>query len=302
MAKIVVITSNSDYDLGRKSVEKGAFDFLQKPVDIEELRVILGRAQRLTTLESPADADPHGLPSDEDYLMVGQSPPMLRLFELIRKLSQSDVNVLITGESGTGKELCARALHYHSPRRGEVFVPINCGSIPATLMESELFGYVRGAFTGAVGDKRGLIESAHKGTLFLDEIGEMPLSLQVKLLRFLEDQKLQRLGDTQLRQVDVRVVAATNRQDLGEKGNSSMRSDLYYRLSEFEVNLPTLRDRWSRIRAMGLSMSFATSVTRWFLHATARSGSRSTPTLRTIPSAWLHATGSETYAPRPCLR
>ncbi|MDQ3000762.1 MAG: sigma-54 dependent transcriptional regulator [Fibrobacterota bacterium] len=244
LAKIIVITSNMSVDLGSRAVERGAFDFLQKPVDIDLLKVILERACRMNSLEQPPkEKTVAGLPSEADNLMIGQSEPMKKIFEHIRKLAKTDVNVLLTGESGTGKELCARAIHYHSMRRNEIFVPINCGSIPASLMESELFGYVKGAFTGANTDKLGLIESAHKGTLFLDEIGDMPMPLQVKLLRFLQDQKLQRVGETGFRSLNVRIIAATNKTNLAEKDNSAMRTDLYYRLSEFEIHLPPLRDR-----------------------------------------------------------
>ncbi len=244
MAKIIVITSNMSADLGSRAVERGAFDFLQKPVDIEELKVILARACRMSSLEKPlVEKSTVGLPSEADNLMIGQSEPMRKIFEHIRKLAKTDVNVLLTGESGTGKALCARAIHHPSHRRNEIFVPINCGSIPASLMESELFGYVKGAFTGANTDKMGLIESAHKGTLFLDEIGDMPMPLQVKLLRFLQDQKLQRVGETTFRSLNVRIIAATNKTNLAEKDNTAMRTDLYYRLSEFEINLPPLRDR-----------------------------------------------------------
>jgi two-component system, NtrC family, response regulator len=244
LAKIIVITSNMKQDLGSRAVERGAFDFLQKPVDIEELKVILARACRLSTLEKPIlEKGTLGFPSDTDDLMIGRSESMLKIFENIRKLAATDVSVLITGESGTGKELCARSVHFHSHRRNEIFVPINCGSIPASLMESELFGYVKGAFTGANTDKMGLIESAHKGTLFLDEIGDMPMALQVKLLRFLQDQKLQRVGETTSRSLNVRIIAATNKTNLSDKDNTAMRTDLYYRLSEFEITLPPLRDR-----------------------------------------------------------
>ena len=244
LAKIIVITSNMSPDLGRRAVERGAFDFLQKPVDIDLLKVILERAVRMMSFEKPpVEKATVGLPSEADNLMIGQSDAMRKIFEHIRKLAKTDVNVLLTGESGTGKELCARAIHYHSMRRNEIFVPINCGSIPASLMESELFGYVKGAFTGANTDKMGLIESAHKGTLFLDEIGDMPMALQVKLLRFLQDQKLQRVGETTFRSLNVRIIAATNKTNLSEKDNTAMRTDLYYRLSEFEINLPPLRDR-----------------------------------------------------------
>jgi two-component system NtrC family response regulator len=177
--------------------------------------------------------------------MVGDSPAMQRVFEIIKRLAQTDVNVLITGESGTGKELCARAIHYHSARKARSFVPINCGAIPENLIESELFGHVRGAFTGANNDKPGLFEIAHEGTVLLDEIGEMPPSLQVRLLRFLEDQQVQRLGDTSSRGVNVRIIAATNRAAVasGSEREQGMRSDLYFRLSQFQIDLPPLRER-----------------------------------------------------------
>ncbi len=244
-AKIIVITANTSPTLGPEAVKRGAFDFFNKPVDIELLKQVLDRAIRMSNLElakplvsmqSPA------LQIDTSVFMIGTSEVMKRVFEFIKKLSQTDVNVLITGESGTGKELCARAIHYHSARQTNNFVPINCGAIPENLIESELFGYVKGAFTGAAADKEGLIESAEGGTLLLDEIGEMPKNLQVKLLRFLEDQKVQRVGGTMTRTVNVRIIAATNRNNL-EKDESGLRNDLYYRLSEFQIDLPALRER-----------------------------------------------------------
>lgn len=245
--KIIVITANTNEKLGPESIRKGAFDFLSKPIDIDHLRFIIERAVRLIGLESidTASTETEGIESTENFLMVGKSKSMLRVFDFIRKLGKTDVNVLITGESGTGKELCARAIHYHSNRCNQIFVPINCGAIPENLIESELFGYVRGAFTGANTNKIGLIESADNGTLLLDEIGDMPRNLQVKLLRFLEDQKVQRLGDTALRDVNVRVIAATNKKNFNAEveGGSGLRSDLYYRLNEFRIDLPSLHDR-----------------------------------------------------------
>lgn len=245
--KIIVITANTDEKLGPESIKRGAFDFLPKPIDVGQLKVIIERACRMSDFEKKdvSKDDVKGLESNEEFLMVGKSKPMLRIFEFIRKLAHTDVNVLITGESGTGKELCARAIHYHSSRRDNLFVPINCGAIPENLIESELFGYVKGAFTGANTNKTGLIESADKGTLLLDEIGDMPVNLQVKLLRFLEDQKLQRLGDTSYRSVNVRVIAATNKKNFNadiEKGQG-LRSDLFYRLNEFHIDLPSLKER-----------------------------------------------------------
>ena len=243
-AKVIVITANTAESLGPESIHRGAFDFLQKPIDLDRLKVIIDRAARMLKLESPADPveQAREVQTTPDFHIVGTSEPMLRVFQFIDKLSKTDVNVLITGESGTGKELCARAIHYHSRRKDKPFVPINCGAIPETLIESELFGYVRGAFTGANADKTGLIESAHGGTLFLDEIGDMPRHMQVKLLRFLEDQKVQRVGSTGSTTVDVRIIAATNKKiDAGD--DSRMRSDLYFRLSEFEIRLPSLKER-----------------------------------------------------------
>ena len=248
MVKIIVITANTSEKLGPESIKKGAFDFLSKPVDIEKLRIIIERACRLHGFEQkdePAAADTNGMESAEDFLIIGKSKPMQLVFGYIRKLAQTDVNVLITGESGTGKEVCARAIHFQSNRRDQMFVPINCGAIPENLIESELFGYARGAFTGANTNKTGLIETADKGTLLLDEIGEMPKNLQVKLLRFLEDQVVQRLGDTASKTVNVRVIAATNKKNFKAEveGGSGLRSDLFYRLNEFRIDLPSLRER-----------------------------------------------------------
>ncbi|MBD3319788.1 MAG: response regulator, partial [Chitinivibrionales bacterium] len=241
--KIIVITAHTGDELGPQAIAKGAFDYLRKPVDIDELKVLLNRARRHIEMGRPdpgvsADA----METGPDFEMIGECAAMKSIFETIKKLSRAEVNVLITGESGTGKELCARAIHFHSARNGQPFVPINCGAIPETLLESELFGYVKGAFTGANTDKKGLIESANNGSLFLDEIADMPKHLQVKLLRFLEDQSFQRLGDTNPHNSDVRIIAATNKKDFGDN-DESMRSDLYYRLSEFEIHLPPLRER-----------------------------------------------------------
>jgi two-component system, NtrC family, response regulator len=244
-AKIIVITANTSSQVGPESVRKGAFDFFNKPVDIDQLKIVINRALKRSELEKQlpdADDAKGAVQSDATLSMLGESAVMKQVFEIIKKLSQTDMNVLICGESGTGKELCARAIHYHSVRKTKNFVPINCGAIPENLIESELFGYVRGAFTGANSDKEGLLESANGGTVLLDEIGEMPKNLQVKLLRFLEDQNVQRVGDTVLRKVNVRVIAATNRKNLDNE-NSELRSDLYYRLSEFQIDLPPLRQR-----------------------------------------------------------
>jgi two-component system NtrC family response regulator len=245
--KILVITANTSNALGPEAVRRGAFDFLNKPVDIDHLQLLVQRAQRMLSLEMAGNEESKNrskLQIENNFFMIGASQPMTRIFGLIPKIAETDVNVLITGESGTGKELCARAIHYHSKRRNGPFVPINCGAIPENLIESELFGYVKGAFTGANTDKIGLIEIANEGTLLLDEIGEMPKNLQVRLLRFLEDQKVQRLGGTEFKKVDVRIVAATNSKEINDTGSQrGLRSDLFYRLSEFQIELPPLRER-----------------------------------------------------------
>lgn len=244
-AKIIVITANTSDTIGPEAVRRGAFDFFNKPIDIDYLKLSIERALRIAHLESESNdtaTDDVVMPIDSSKLMVGTSDAMQQVFTLIKRLAQTDVNVLITGESGTGKELCARAIHYYSERRTSNFVPINCGAIPENLIESELFGYVKGAFTGAGMDKEGLIESAEGGTLLLDEIGEMPKNLQVKLLRFLEDQLVTRVGGTTAKKTNVRIIAATNRSNLADQ-DSVLRNDLYYRLSEFQIDLPPLRDR-----------------------------------------------------------
>ena len=256
--KILVITANTSDTLGTESVRRGAFDYINKPVDIDNLHVLVERAQRMLTLElahTESAGNDGKLQIESNFFMIGASEPMNRIFELIPRIAETDVNVLITGESGTGKELCARAIHYHSKRRNAAFVPINCGAIPENLIESELFGYVKGAFTGANSDKVGLIEIAHEGTLLLDEIGDMPKNLQVRLLRFLEDQKVQRLGGTELRKVDVRIVAATNNKEINDQGSQrGLRSDLFYRLSEFQIDIPPLRERGTDVLEIARSI------------------------------------------------
>src|SRR5262249_6148626 len=175
--------------------------------------------------------------------ILGSSPPMQEIFRKVQKIAGTDISVLVTGETGTGKELIARELHNRSPRAKGPFVSINCGAIPENLLESELFGYVRGAFTGATGNKTGRFQAANKGTLLLDEIGEMPVALQVKILRALQDRVIVRVGDTASEPVDIRVVAATNRDLEAEIKAGRFREDLYYRLNVVLIHLPPLRDR-----------------------------------------------------------
>ena len=242
--KIVMITGHDDMENALKSIETGAVDFYAKPVDIEELRVILHRAFHIRSLEDELARLKEGYARGHEFEgVIGMSEPILGIFEAVRRIAPTDVAVLITGESGTGKELIARAVHNQSARSGGPFVPINCGAIPENLLESELFGHEKGSFTGAHATKAGKFETADGGTLFLDEIGELPQALQVKLLRFLQDQVVERVGGGAPIQVDVRVIAATN-SDLEEMiGKKTFREDLFYRINTVRISMPPLRDR-----------------------------------------------------------
>lgn len=244
-AKIIVVTGFDDQKNARRALDMGAYDFFRKPIDIADLQVMIRRAFALTHIERHAPSlghRPHGSAGPEQGF-IGECQAMRRVFAMIDKVAASEVPVLICGESGTGKELVAKALHLQSPRRTEPLVCINCGAIPESLLESEFFGHERGAFTGAVGLVKGKVEMADKGTLFLDEIGEMPLSLQVKLLRFLQEMTFQRLGGRKLIEVNVRVLAATNINIEEAMRQGQFREDLYYRIGVFTIELPPLRHR-----------------------------------------------------------
>ena len=241
--KVIIATGNETREHALRAIALGAYDFYQKPIDINVLQLIVSRAERLFELEDEnrrlADASQNS-PVDG---IIATSPEMLRVLRNIEKISPTGVTVLLLGESGTGKELLAQALHRMSRRSGGPFVPINCAAIPETLLESELFGHEKGAFTGAVRQNIGRIESADRGTLFLDEIGDVPLPMQVKLLRFLQDQIVERVGGRKPIQVDVRIVCATN-QDLDRlMAEGRFREDLYFRLNEVTVRVPPLRER-----------------------------------------------------------
>jgi two-component system NtrC family response regulator len=244
MTKVIMVTGDTDTATALQAVQYGAFDYYQKPINLDELRVVVRRALYLQKLECEnrrlADQIAQRSPSVD---LWGESPPMLEVFGLIRTVAPSDYAVLITGESGTGKELAARAIHKQSQRTDGPFIPINCGAIPEKLLESELFGHERGAFTDAVAQKRGRFEMAHGGTLFLDEVGELPTALQVKLLRFLQDQKVERLGGVKPIEVSVRIICATNRSLDKEVKAGRFREDLFYRVSVININMPPLRDR-----------------------------------------------------------
>ncbi|HFC97666.1 MAG TPA: sigma-54-dependent Fis family transcriptional regulator [Thermosulfurimonas dismutans] len=232
---VIVITAYASLDSAVKAKKEGAYDYLPKPFRLEDLRRKLKEA-----LKSSA---PREEITGEFMGIIGRSPAMRRLFSLLPKIARAESNVLITGESGTGKELVARAIHRLSPRRDKPFVVVNCAGIPATLLESELFGYRAGAFTGAKYDKPGLFARAHGGTIFLDEIGDLPPDLQVKLLRVVEYKTFTPLGSSQEVQVDVRIISATNRDLEEEVREGRFREDLYFRLNVLSVHLPPLRER-----------------------------------------------------------
>ena len=241
--KVIVVTGNDDRKNALQAIALGAYDFYQKPIDPDVLGLIVDRAYQLYELEQEnrllALANQHS-PLDG---IVGASESMLAACRLVEKVGPSEATSLVLGESGTGKELIARALHDLSPRKKQPFVALNCAAIPENLLESELFGYEKGAFTGAVRQTKGKIESASGGTFFLDEIGDMPISLQAKMLRFLQERVIERLGGRETIEVDVRIICAThhNLKQLIEDGG--FRQDLYFRISEIVIEIPALRDR-----------------------------------------------------------
>jgi two-component system NtrC family response regulator len=241
--KVVVITGREEREHALRAIAEGARDYFCKPIAVEELKVVLRRALHVQGLERE-HRDAGGLSGNESFEdMLGTSRQMRDVYGAVRKVAPSDAPVLVVGESGTGKELVALAIHRLSPRGKGPFVPINCGAIPENLLESELFGHEKGSFTGAHAQQRGRIESAQGGTLFLDEIAELPPSLQVKLLRFLQERRIIRVGGREEIDVDTRVVAATN-VDLDRAMNEGrFRRDLYYRLGVVVVTVPPLRDR-----------------------------------------------------------
>ncbi|MCK4918066.1 MAG: PEP-CTERM-box response regulator transcription factor [Candidatus Omnitrophica bacterium] len=242
--KVIMVTGNDSKENALESIAKGAFDYYLKPVNVDELKIIFKRALYILNLEKDNRKLSNKLNNEFKFEdIVGSSQEMRKVFNLIKRVSSSDVTVLVTGESGTGKELVAKAIHYSSLRKNQPFVVINCGAIPENLLESELFGHEKGAFTDAYIKRVGKFEVANKGTIFLDEIGDMSLSLQVKLLRFLQERVIERVGGNSSIEVDVRIVAATNC-DLRKKIEESLfREDLFFRLSVINIDLPALRER-----------------------------------------------------------
>ncbi|HHY28063.1 MAG TPA: sigma-54-dependent Fis family transcriptional regulator [Desulfitobacterium dehalogenans] len=242
--QVIMLTGHGTLESAIEAMKAGAYDYLTKPCNLSELEITLQKAleQRKLLVENTGLRQVVHRQNAEP-LIIGDSEIMQSLKDMTRKIAQTDTPVLIQGESGTGKELFARALHVWGPRRAQAYIPLNAGAVHETLMESELFGHEKGAFTGANAVKLGLVEMADQGTLFLDEIGEMPLNLQVKLLRFMETGEFRRVGDNRLRRVNVRIVTATNRNLLEEVEAGRFRKDLYYRLSGMVLHIPPLRER-----------------------------------------------------------
>lgn len=246
-ATVIMMSAYGTAELAIEAMKKGAYDYISKPFKLDEVLLVLRKArerERLRRENRRLKEELQALDTESAFSgMIGVSAAMRRIFHLAAKVAKFDATVLITGESGTGKELIARGIHRLGKGEEAPFVAVNCGGVPADLLESEFFGYVKGAFTGAERDKKGLFESADGGTLFLDEIGEMPLQLQVKLLRVLQESEVRRVGANQARRVQVRVLAATNRnlEDLVRQG--LFREDLFYRLNVFSIHIPPLRER-----------------------------------------------------------
>jgi len=241
--KVIVVTGQLDKENAVRSVGLGAYDFYQKPVDVDVLKLLVQRAFQMHDLEEQNRALSRVQGMMPLSGIIATSDAMMRVCRIVEKVAPTQATTLLLGESGTGKELLARAVHALSPRGEKAFVAINCAAIPESLLESELFGYERGAFTGAVKQTQGKFELANGGTLFLDEIGDMPLQLQAKLLRFLQDRVVERIGGRERIPVDVRIVCATNKDLRSMIGNGEFREDLFYRISEVTVQIPPLRDR-----------------------------------------------------------
>ena len=249
VTKVIMVTGNDSRENALAAIRRGAVDWYSKPIQLEELRTILRRAFHIQRLEQEQAAG-MGVGRKRYHKLVGESEALRRVFGLIQRVAPTDATVLILGENGTGKELVAHAIHQASHRRDGPFVPIHCGAIPETLLESELFGHEKGAFTDAYRSREGKFELADGGTIFLDEIGELPVQLQVKLLRFLQDHIIERIGGRDSLRVDVRVVAATNRDLQAAIAAGRFREDVFYRLSVLTIQVPPLRERGDDLRML----------------------------------------------------
>ena len=257
--RVIVVTGNNDQTTALQAVRLGAFDYYSKPVRLEDLMVMIQRGCHIYRIYQRLQQSYQGS-GNEFHGIIGNSKTMQDIFRFIERVALSDISVLICGESGTGKELVAHAIHRQGQRKNNPFVVVNCGAIPENLLETELFGHEKGAFTGAYIQKKGKFELAHTGTLFLDEIGELVPTLQVKLLRFLQDRKIERVGGNQSIELDVRIVAATNRDLRQDIENRLFREDLYYRLKVVPLEMPALRERKDDI--VPLALHFLTKYCR----------------------------------------
>lgn len=235
---VAVITAHGTTENAVAALKTGAFDYLAKPVSLQQLRSLVKSALNLPPLKNKTSS----VFEDEENMLLGESLPMLQLRSMVVKLSRSQAPVYISGESGTGKELAARSIHAKSARHGKPFVPVNCGAIPENLMESEFFGHKKGAFTGADNERGGFFQAADGGTLFLDEVADLPLTMQVKLLRAIQEKRVRKLGSTQEENVDVRIISATHQKLTERIENGRFRQDLYYRLNVIELKMPALRE------------------------------------------------------------
>jgi len=248
---VIMVTGLSQIDTAVRSMKLGAFDYLPKPFDPDELKVVVGRAlERRRLLQENLNLKSEVSSRYRMENIIGPSPAMQAVYRLIAKSAPTNSTILLTGESGTGKELIARAVHYNSLRKDRPFVPVDCNSLSENLLESELFGHVRGSFTGAVANKRGMFEIAHGGTLFLDEIGNLSLSTQAKLLRVIQEREFRAVGDTRTQTTDVRLIAATNKDLKAMVAGATFREDLYYRINIFPIQVPPLRERREDIPAL----------------------------------------------------
>jgi len=248
---VIIVTAFGTVESAIEAMKLGAYDYIPKPFKMAELVVVVQKALQEGVLRREVIKLRRERGKEYQFdNIIGKSKAMQAVFDLIRRIADSSSNILVTGESGTGKELVARAIHYNSPRKDRLFIPVNCAAIPETLLESELFGHVRGAFTDAKGDKAGLFEEAAGGTLFLDEISELPMSLQAKLLRVLQDKVIRRVGSNKQDKVDVRVIAASNSDLAEEVKQHRFRGDLFYRLNVIQIHLPPLHGRTEDILAL----------------------------------------------------
>jgi two-component system response regulator AtoC len=249
---VILITAYADISSAVEAVKRGAFDFIPKPFSTDQLAIAIERALKQKVISDENRRLREQLKAVSINEIVGKSPAMHEVIEMISRVSQTDANVLITGESGTGKELIARAIHSRSLRHPKSFIPVDCAALPENLLESELFGYEKGAFTGANTSRPGLFETAHGGTLFLDEVGEIPLSMQVKLLRALQERQVRHLGSNKFISIDVRILSATNKDLKKSMSEGTFRDDLYYRLNVINIHVPPLRERKGDIPILAL--------------------------------------------------